>query len=64
MGQDENLPATFLAWFLGCVVVYGALLGVGYVLYGAKLPAAACLATAAGAAARLFQVLPRVRFRE
>ena len=30
----ESITAAFLAWFLGCVLVYAALFGTGYLLYG------------------------------
>ena len=56
----ESLTAAFLAWFLGCVVVYSALFGTGYVLYGALVPGAACLALFTLASWWLLRVLPRV----
>ena len=58
-----DVRAAFLSWFLGCVAVYGALFGTGYVLYARALPAVVCLGVAAGAAAWLFRVYPRVAFR-
>ena len=61
MGVDEgsSVTAAFLAWFLGCVLVYGALFGTGYLLYG-QLPAAAlALGASVGAGTWLFRVLPR-----
>ncbi|MDH3270743.1 MAG: Na+:solute symporter [Gemmatimonadota bacterium] len=60
-GESEDNPsAAFLAWFLGCVVVYGAVLGTGYLLYGQRLLAAVCLAAAAVATVALIRTLPRV----
>jgi len=63
LAEDEggdNPSAAFLAWFLGCVVVYGAVMGTGYLLYGRALLAAVCLGAAALAAAALLRTLPRV----
>jgi solute:Na+ symporter, SSS family len=61
--RSETLSAAFLAWFLGCVVVYGALFGTGYVLYGRAGLASLCLGVAAAAAVGLMRVLPRVGLR-
>jgi SSS family solute:Na+ symporter len=60
---DDSLTAAFLAWFLACVVVYGALFGTGYVLYGSAGPAVACLGTSAVSAFGLLKTLPRVGIR-
>ena len=60
----ESLTAAFLGWFLGCVTVYAALFGVGYLLYGSWIPGAVCLAVFALAAWRLAKVLPHVGFRD
>jgi hypothetical protein len=60
---DDSLSAAFLAWFLGCVVVYGALFGTGYALYGSVALAAVCLGVAAVAAFGLMKTLPRVGIR-
>ena len=59
---QESVTAAFLCWFLGCVVIYAALFGNGYVLYGKPLPGIACLAIAGAAAWGLFRALPRVGF--
>jgi hypothetical protein len=56
----DGLTAAFLAWFLGCATVYGALFGTGYLLYGSVAPGLACLALAAAAGAALLRLLPRV----
>jgi solute:Na+ symporter, SSS family len=58
----ESVTAAFLCWFLGCVVIYAALFGVGYVLYGKALPGVACLVAAGAAAWWLLRTLPRVGF--
>ena len=60
---DDSLTAAFLAWFLGCVVVYGALFGTGYVLYGRGALAALCLGAAGLAAVGLLKTLGRVGIR-
>jgi Na+/proline symporter len=61
--RRESLSAGLLAWFLGCVTVYGALFATGYLLYGNWLPGGFCTATAALAGWQLARVLPRVGFR-
>jgi len=61
--ENDSLSAAFLAWFLGCVVVYGALFGTGYALYGSGALAALCLGAAAVAAVGLVRTLPRVGIR-
>ncbi|HSM59419.1 MAG TPA: hypothetical protein VK849_01425, partial [Longimicrobiales bacterium] len=60
---DETLSAAFLAWFLGCVVVYGALFGTGSALYGDAAVAGACLGASAMAAVGLVRLLPRIGLR-
>jgi len=61
---DSGSPsAAFLAWFLGCVVIYAALFGTGYALYGQPWAALACLAAAGGGAIGVMRVLPRIELR-
>jgi hypothetical protein len=48
------------AWFLGCVVVYGALFGTGYLLYGEGMWATACFMVAAIGTMGLVKLLPGV----
>jgi solute:Na+ symporter, SSS family len=61
---DAGSPsAAFLAWFLGCVVIYGALFGTGYALYGQVGAAMACFAATAAAALGVMRVLPRIELR-
>jgi SSS family solute:Na+ symporter len=60
---SESPSAAFLAWFLACVVVYGAVFGVGYLLYGRTSGALICLATAAAAGWGVMRTLPRVGLR-
>jgi Na+/proline symporter len=57
---EEDVTAAFLCWFLGCVVVYGALFATGSLLYGRTGPGLAYAAVAAGAGLWLFRTLPRV----
>jgi Na+/proline symporter len=54
------VAAGFLGWFLGLATIYGALFGVGYVLYGNAAVGTACLAVAAVAMLGIFRVLPKV----
>jgi len=56
----ESTAAAFLAWFLGVTVVYGAVLGTGYLLYGQTVLAAVCLGAAMVASLALLRTLPRV----
>jgi SSS family solute:Na+ symporter len=55
-----SLTAAVLCWFLGCVVVYGALFGTGALLYGRTAPGLLSAAVAGAAAILLFRMLPRV----
>ena len=61
--EGESPAAAFLAWFLGCTVVYGAVLGTGNALYGRGMLAIACFGAAAVAAVALLRTLPRVGLR-
>ncbi|HBU56604.1 MAG TPA: hypothetical protein DEB33_02560 [Gemmatimonadetes bacterium] len=56
----ESASAAFLAWFLGVTVVYGAVLGTGYLLYGQAIMAGVCLGAAVIASLALLKTLPRV----
>jgi len=58
----ESVTAAFLCWFLGCAIIYAALFGTGYVLYGKLLPGIVCLVAAGVAGWGLFRALPRVGF--
>ena len=58
----ESISASFLSWFLGCLVVYSALFGTGYLLYGRFVPGVACIVVLVIAARALFRALPRVHF--
>jgi Na+/proline symporter len=57
---DDSPSAAFLAWFLGCTVVYGAVLGTGYLLYGRGALATVCLGAAVAASAVLLKTVRRI----
>ncbi|MDZ7779060.1 MAG: sodium:solute symporter family protein [Gemmatimonadota bacterium] len=62
--EDAGSPsAAFLAWFLGCIVIYGALFGTGYTLYGETGAAVLCFTVAGAAAIGVLRVLPRIQLR-
>ncbi len=63
-GRRQDLGASVLAWFVGCVTVYAALFGTGYALYGAEAKAAAAILLAAGGGIALFRLLRRARLLE
>jgi solute:Na+ symporter, SSS family len=60
--SGESLTAAFMSWFLGCVVVYGALFGTGYLLYGEPAPGVFALVIAGFAGWGVLRLLPRVGF--
>ena len=59
---DESLTAAFGGWFLGCLVVYSALFGTGYLLYGNPGLAFACFTVFLISVVGLYKVLPKVGF--
>jgi Na+/proline symporter len=59
----ESVTAAFLCWFLGVAVIYTAVFGTGYFVYGRALPGVACFAGTALAAWGLFRALPGVGFK-
>ena len=61
-GPGGELAAGLLAWFLGCVMVYGALFGTGFLLYGDSALGVVGLIVAAGAGWGVLKLLPRVGF--
>ncbi len=62
--DGTSITATLLAWFLGCVLVYAALFGTGYLLYGQWTMAALALATLVASGVWLFRLLPRLGFSD
>lgn len=61
-GASGSISAAFLCWFLGCLVVYAALFGTGYFLYGNVVVGLLCAAVVAAGGVALFKTLPRVGF--
>jgi Na+/proline symporter len=59
---EGRFTAALLCWFLGCAVVYAALFGTGFALYGRASLAVACFVIVVIAAAGLFRKLPQVGF--
>ena len=59
---DGELAAGLLSWFLGCTMVYGALFGTGFLLYGELASGAFGLIVAVSAGWGVFKLLPRVGF--
>ena len=62
--ESGSVTAAFLAWFLGCVLVYAALFGTGYLLYGQGVAAVMALAISAGAGVWLFRLLPKLGYSD
>jgi len=60
--SEDSVSAPLLAWFLGCILVYGALFGTGMLLYGEPLWGFGLLAVSAAAAGGVFKLLPHIRF--
>ena len=57
-----GVTAGLAGWLLGCAVVYAALFGTGYLLYGRGVAAIVSFLVAAVAVLGLFRVIPRVGF--
>ncbi|WP_412069414.1 sodium:solute symporter family protein [Rubrivirga sp. IMCC43871] len=57
---DGSIPAAALAWFLGCVAVYAALFGTGYLIYGEYGVGIAVLALALVASIGVMRLFPHV----
>jgi Na+/proline symporter len=58
----DSLSAALLCWFLGCVLVYGALFGTGYFIYGNVGLGFLCATIVLISVYGLFRALPRVGF--
>jgi len=65
-GQDkaESISAPLLGWFLGCVLVYGALFGTGMLLYGRIAAGTVAITVATAAAIGIFRLLPQIKFMD
>ena len=61
-GLGGEFAAGLLSWFLGCVMVYAALFGTGFLLYGNTALGLIGLFVAAGAGWGVLKLLPRVGF--
>ncbi len=61
-GSGGELAAGLLSWFLGCVMVYAALFGMGFLLYGNVAWGVVGLIVAAVAGRETMKLLPRVGF--
>ena len=59
---EGSFSAAMMSWFLGCVVVYSALFGTGYFLYGRPLLGSVFMVVVVLAAAGIFRNLKRVGF--
>jgi Na+/proline symporter len=59
-GDGDDLAASCLAWFLGCVAVYATLFATGYLLYGRREIGLASAAVAIASAYGLKRVIPKV----
>jgi hypothetical protein len=55
-----SVSASMLGWVLGCVAVYAALFGTGYLLYGNLLVGLGLLVVAAVAGWGILRILPKV----
>ncbi len=62
--SKESISAPLLGWFLGCVLVYGALFGTGMLLYGRMVAGSIAIIVAVGAAIGMFRLLPHIRFMD
>ncbi len=58
-GAGDSLPAAFLCWFLGVLLVYAAMFAIGSLLYREVTAGLLYTAVAAAAGAWLFRMLPR-----
>ena len=61
--NGSSPTAAFLAWFLGCIAIYGALFGTGYALYGRNTLSLLCITIAALAILWRFRLLPKIDLR-
>lgn len=60
--STDNLTASLLAWFLGCVVVYSALFSIGLLLYGHVMQGLVGVGLGVVAVIALFRTLPKIGF--
>lgn len=58
--SPDSLPQAFLAWMLGCLMVYGALFGTGSFLYGRTTIGAFWLAVFVISSLGLLRIIPKL----
>jgi Na+/proline symporter len=58
--SPDSLPQALLGWILGCLLVYSALFGTGYLIYGNASAGALCFTVAAGSAIAMGLLLSRM----
>ena len=59
-GTPDNVSAAFVCWLASLTLIYGALFGVGHLLFGHGLSAAISIAAAIGGAVVLVREMPRL----
>ena len=59
----DSLAAAVGCWMLGCLVVYGALFGTGYLIYGQPVAAGVAFAVVTMSGVSLFALVPKVGLR-
>jgi SSS family solute:Na+ symporter len=60
--EGDSITAPLLCWFMGLVMIYGALFGTGYFIYGSIGVGLICVAIVVAAGFALFNTLPKVGF--
>ncbi len=58
----ESPTAAILGWFFGCVVIYGALFGTGFLLYGRPVLGFPIIIGAGAAMVALLRIWPKIGF--
>jgi len=61
--EGDTVTAPLLCWFMGLLMIYGALFGTGYFIYGSIGAGLICVAIVVAAGFALFNTLPKVGFR-
>jgi SSS family solute:Na+ symporter len=64
VNTEDSISAPMLGWFLGCILVYGALFGTGMLLYGEMVTGLFLFAVSAGSAYWMFKILPKIQFMD
>jgi SSS family solute:Na+ symporter len=58
--SPDSLPQALLGWILGCLLIYSALFGTGYLIYGNASAGGLCFTVAAGSAIAMALLLSRM----